>query len=332
MIGNSGWGTVTALDRIASPTLVLSFYRPAAVFVSGAAVSDTSRDDFTRGAAPYLAMLCGAFFFTIMGACAHALGGRCDWQVVMLARAAIPLVVAAVWAVAGGATLVLFGPWNLWMRSIAGSLSMMGAFYSFTRLPISQVLTLTNLYPVWVAVLSWPFLGQVPSADVWIAALTGVAGVFLIEQPEVAGAGSASAAAFASSLMSGFAMIGLHRLKHIDSRAIVVHFSLVSLLIALAAFGGFDRHLADAALSDPTTLLLLAGVGLSATVGQFLLTLAFTSGPPAQVAVVGLIQVAFGMLCDVVFWGQSFSLVTLAGTALVVGPTAWVLLKRQGVS
>jgi len=274
-------------------------------------------------------MLCGAFFFTVMGACAHALGDRCDWQVVMFARAGIPLLVAAAWALAGGARLVLFGPWNLWMRSIAGSLSMMGAFFSFTRLPISQVLTLTNLYPVWVAVLSWPFLGQIPSADVWIAAITGVAGVFLIEQPTAAGAGFASAAAFSSSLMSGFAMIGLHRLKHIDPRAIVVHFSLVSLLMAVAAFAGFDRHLTFSALCEPTTLLLLAGVGLSATIGQFLLTLAFTSGPPAQVAVVGLIQVAFGMVCDVVFWGQSFSGMTLLGTALVVAPTAWVLLRRQ---
>ena len=81
-------------------------------------------------------------------------------------------------------------------------------------------------------------------------------------------------------------------------------------------------------LTDPGTLLLLAGVGLSATLGQFLLTIAFTTGPAAQVAVVGLVQVAFGMLTDVVLWNQSFSSFTLLGTLLVIGPTAWVMLRR----
>jgi len=277
---------------------------------------------------PYLAMLGAAAAFTVMGGCAHALGKRCDWQIAMIARSVIPMVLSGSLAVAGGARLVFWGPRNLWLRSIAGSLSMMGAFFAFTRLPVSQVLTLTNLYPIWVAVLSWPFLGRVPGVSVWIAAITGVVGVILIEQPSSPGAGLASGSAFFSSLMSGFAMIGLHRLKQIDARSIVAHFSLVSLLTACTALLVFDRARPGAVLSDPGTLLLLAGVGLSATLGQFLLTIAFTTGPAAQVAVVGLVQVALGMLADVVLWQQSFSPITLLGTLLVIGPTAWVMLRR----
>ncbi len=273
-------------------------------------------------------MLAGAAAFTIMGACAHGLRSRCDWQVAMIARSAIPLLLATGMALSAKAKLVLFGPWNLWMRSIAGSLSMMGAFFAFTHLPISQVLTLTNLYPIWVAVLSWPFLGKAPSLDVWLAAAIGVTGVVLIEQPEGEGTGYASMAALSSSLMSGFAMIGLHRLKQIDPRAIVAHFSLVSLLTALGALAVFDHSIALDGLADPISVLLLAGVGLSATIGQFLLTLAFTHGSPARVAVVGLVQVAFGMACDVLLWGQPIGAWTMAGTALVIGPTAWVMLRK----
>lgn len=273
-------------------------------------------------------MLGAAAAFTVMGGCAHALGKRCDWQIAMIARSVIPMVLSGSLAVAGGAKLVFWGPRNLWLRSIAGSLSMMGAFFAFTRLPVSQVLTLTNLYPIWVAVLSWPFLGRGPGVSVWIAAITGVVGVILIEQPSSPGAGLASGSAFFSSVMSGFAMIGLHRLKQIDARSIVAHFSLVSLLTACTALLVFDRARPGAVLSDPGTLLLLAGVGLSATLGQFLLTIAFTTGPAAQVAVVGLVQVALGMLADVVLWQQSFSPITLLGTLLVIGPTAWVMLRR----
>lgn len=279
---------------------------------------------------PYLAMLAGACAFTVMGACAHALGQRCAWQLAMVARSAIPLVLTATLAVRAGAGLVWRGPANLWLRSIAGSLSMMGAFYAFSGLPISQVLTMTNLYPIWVAVLSWPLLGQLPSADIWIAAATGIAGVWLIEQPDTPGASQATLAALSSSLMSGFAMIGLHRLKHLDPRTVVAHFSGVSLLFALAAWLLLDNRPVPnpQPLLAPATLALMAGVGLSATVGQLLLTIAFTYGQPARVAVVGLVQVALGMLCDVLVWHQPLGPQTLLGTALVIGPTAWVMLRR----
>src|SRR5215467_1686935 len=127
-------------------------------------------------------MVCGAFAFSIMGACAHGLGEACDWQVVALARSIVPLCVATCLARSTGATLVLRGSRSLWLRSIAGSVSLVSTFYAFTRLPISEVLTLTNLFPIWVAVLSWPLLKVRPAPDVWVAAAAGIAGVVLIQQ------------------------------------------------------------------------------------------------------------------------------------------------------
>ena len=58
-------------------------------------------------------------------------------------------------------------------------------------------------------------------------------------------------------------------------------------------------------------LLQLLGVGLSATVGQIFLTKAFTVGPPAQLSVVGLSQVVFALLLEVVLWGRSPGLLSL---------------------
>jgi drug/metabolite transporter (DMT)-like permease len=72
-----------------------------------------------------------------------------------------------------GATLVFRGSRSLWLRSIAGSISLVGSFYAFTHLSVSEVITLTNLFPIWVAVLSWPLLRVIPAPDVWIAAAIG---------------------------------------------------------------------------------------------------------------------------------------------------------------
>jgi hypothetical protein len=40
--------------------------------------------------------------------------------------------------------------------SIAGSISLVCGFYAMTHYPVSEVLTLTNMFPLWVAVLSLP--------------------------------------------------------------------------------------------------------------------------------------------------------------------------------
>ena len=59
------------------------------------------------------------------------------------------------------------------------------------------------------------------------------------------------------------------------------------------------------------------------------LTLAFGSGPPAKVSVVGLTQIVFALAFDVVLWGRTVNLVTLIGMAMVIAPTAWLLTRSN---
>ncbi|MHB1034121.1 MAG: DMT family transporter [Pirellulales bacterium] len=278
---------------------------------------------------PYAWMLVGAWAFASMGTLAHALGPYCDWQVIALARTFLALVFAATLARVAGAKLVFFRPRTLWMRSIAGSISLVGTFYALTRLPVGDVLTLTNMFPIWVGVLSWPLLGVAPPWQIWPAVVCGVVGVVLIQQPHLAEGNFASLVALGCSFTTAVAMIGLHRLHEIDTRSVVVHFSAVSLLFCVAAMFAFDRGPAPADAAAGWTLAMLLGVGVTATIGQICLTKAFASGPPAQVSVVSLTQVGFGMAYDVLVWNRTFSSLTLVGTALVVAPTAWLLVRRE---
>ena len=97
---------------------------------------------------PYLWMLVGSFAFSWMGTLAHHVGSAesqgVDWQVVAIFRAIVPLVLVGAWALAAGVRLVFWKPGILWMRSIAGSLSLVGTFYALTRLPVSDVLSRTS--------------------------------------------------------------------------------------------------------------------------------------------------------------------------------------------
>ncbi len=280
--------------------------------------------------APYGWMLCGCFALAWMGQFAHHLRESCDWRLVALARSALALTFAAGLARLTGARLVLWRPAALWLRGVASSLSLLCTFYAFAQLPTSEVLTLTNTVPIWVAFLSWPLLGVRPSLSIWLAAGCGVIGVALIQSPHFAGSPTATPAvglALSAALTSAIAMLGLHRLQGLHPWAIVVHYSGVATLFVLAAWlvgGPVDL----APLQQSKTLLLLLGVGVAATIGQLCVTQAFTTGQPARVAVVGLMQIVFALGLDLAFDAPSLPLVALAGIGLVVLPTAWVMVGR----
>ena len=75
--------------------------------------------------------------------------------------------------------------------------------------------------------------------------------------------------------------------------------------------------------------LLLFGVGASATVGQFCLTKAFTLGVPSRVAVVGLSQVGFALIFELILENRDYNKASLLGMLLVLAPTAILLLRRH---
>jgi drug/metabolite transporter (DMT)-like permease len=274
-------------------------------------------------------MLYGSLAFALMGILTHALRTRCDWQVTAFARSAQALVFVALWMGITGIRPVLWRPRILWLRSLAGSMSLICNFYALPRLPVADVLTLSNLFPIWVALLSWPLERKAPSIGVWLSVIAGLTGVVLIQPPSLSGETIAALVALAASFFTAVAMMGLHRLDGIDARAVVVHFSAVSLLFCTGSLFVFQRDPALPSVWEARTLWMLVGVGAAATVGQLFLTKAFAAGPPAKVAVVGLTQVVFAMVVDVVLLEQSYSPTNLAGMALVMAPTAWLMVNRM---
>jgi drug/metabolite transporter (DMT)-like permease len=282
------------------------------------------------GLTPYVWMLCGCAWFTAMALLTRSLGQQdVQWQVVAVARSGLATAFALVLAVATGTRLVFFRPRILWVRSVAGSCSMVATFYALTHLPASEVLTLTNTFPVWVALLSWPMVGERPTAGVWVAVVSAVAGVALTQKPHLGGFPLAAWAALGASLLTAVAMLGLNRLRGVSSLGIVVHFSAVSTLFCGAAYLAFDRTTGIGRAADWDVLWRLVGVGATATVGQVFLTLAFSRGTATKVAVVGLSQVVMVMGFEAAVGWKRFDAPELVGTALVLGPTAWLLARAR---
>jgi drug/metabolite transporter (DMT)-like permease len=274
-------------------------------------------------------MLGGCVCFAIMSALAHKAGERCNWQTVAFFRAFLVLLFVGVFSVATGTRLVFFRPRKLWVRSIAGSCSLVMAFYALSKLPASTVVTLSNTFPIWVAVLSWPVLGIWPSPRVWVGVVGGIIGVYLIQQPHVGTDDFAIFVALVSALATSVAMIGLHKLRGVNPNAVVVHFSAVATIAASTSFLLFEKRADAAPFYDSQAIVLLLGVGLTASIGQICLTRAFIGGDPSRVSVIGMSQVVFTLIIDVTISGHDVTSTILVGTLLILIPTTWVMLERR---
>lgn len=276
----------------------------------------------------YFHMLWASLAFAVMAAVSHLAGERCDWQLVVVARAAVALCFALVIAKLFGVKLVLFGSRTLWVRSLAGSTGMLCNFYALAHLPVSDTLTLMNTAPIWVTLFLWLVFKQKPTPGIVAAVLISVIGIVLIQQPHFQDGKFACLMALCGAFCTSIAMLGLNRLQHIDPRAIVVHFSGVASVATTLFLLVTNRKDYSAQLSDKFTLMLLVLVGMAGVAGQIGMTQAFAKGHASKISVVALSQILFGLVFDVLFWNHALNVVSLLGMVLVIVPTAWLILSR----
>jgi len=276
---------------------------------------------------PAIWMIAAAFCFATMGALTHEVGAQCDWLLIALIRVLCSFLLAVAMSWSAGARLVLCSPRSLWVRSIAGTISLVCTFNALTRLPVADVLTLTNTYPIWIVLFTLLSGNRQGSWMDVILVSSGVFGVAIIQRPYMSGRGdSAVLVALLGSFTTAIAMLGLHRLRTVDPRAVVAHFSGLATLVVTAWFL-LRQPAIPLDFIDRAAVVRLLGVGLSGTMGQVLLTKAFAAGPPARIAVLSLTQVLFAMIYDVAIAGRILGADTIAGFLLVLIPSAWITIR-----
>lgn len=284
-------------------------------------------------------MFGSAAAFAAMSACAHSLRDYCDWRIVTIARAGLAFLFTFIIARHQKAPLVWPGPKTLWVRSIAGSLGMLCAFFTLTHMPISGSMILQNSYPFWVALLSWPVLGIRPTKSVWVAVVCGFIGMSLIAQAYTRPAMEykhlplATVLAVTASILTSIVMFGLHKLKRLHPLAIALHFAGVATVVmtSFALLTSIRDPIDWSRLSELKTLALLLSVGGLATLGQVLMTSAFQHGPPDRLAVIALSQSVFTLILDFLIWQHPITSGLVFGMTLILGPGAWLVTRSRRV-
>lgn len=243
------------------------------------------------------------------------------------------------------------------LRAMSGFMGVYGLYYSVQYLPLSEATVITFLAPIMTCyACSLLIPGETFSRRQQLAGIVSLVGVVLIARPfrdrsspadEIDGTDSyhhilATIVAFVGVLGAAGAYTSIRMIgRRAHPLVSVTYFSSVTTIIsltAMAAVPGVPFRLP----STPTEWILLTGLGVCGFLLQFLLTAGLSYVPPADVGdkagqgsrATSMVytQVLFALFYDKVVWGSTLSLVSWAGSALILACAVSVAVMQEGPS
>jgi S-adenosylmethionine uptake transporter len=211
------------------------------------------------------------------------------------------------------------------MRSLIGSVSLMGYFYAITKLPVATANTLNYTSPIFLAIATTVVLGERFSNWLVVAIVLGFGGVALLLRPTfAAGTEGPAAIGLLSGIFSAWAYLSvrtLGRLGEPDWR-VLFYFALVATLLN-GAWTGLSASFHPVTGSNAWMLL---GIGLCGTLAQLAMTRAYRTGNTLVVGAFSYTTILFTTLFTVIIWGGGIGWMEIAGMVIIA--TSGVLAMR----
>jgi drug/metabolite transporter (DMT)-like permease len=228
----------------------------------------------------------------------------------------------------------LFGQWrdlvpNRWPLHIARGILQFSLVWCFvfavSKLSLANAYTIFMSAPLLITALSVPMLREHVGWQRWLAVFVGLIGVIVVLKPSDTGwVTIGGLAALASAVGYALNAITIRILTRTDTSAATVLWSILFLtfISGLAAIAGWMPLQAQ-------HWPLIAGLGLSGALGQYLITEAFSRAPPPVVAPLEYTALAWGMFFDWVLWTTAPSLRMLTGATIIVASGIYVISKER---
>ena len=225
------------------------------------------------------------------------------------------------------------------LRGLFGVSAMYCFFLSYKLLPLSDAIALSLSGPIFLTVLSIPFLGEHVGVRRWSACIVGFVGVLIMTRPNMlfgaAGVWQPEALVpLLGAVFYAFAMISIRRLTGTEaSSTIVFYFTLFATLagLATAPLGAVDPDLAWV-WPSPTEWLIVAAIGLMGGSAQILMTIAYRCAPVSVVAPFDYMALVYGFILGFMFFREVPDAYLIVGGATVVASGIYIVHRETVVA
>ncbi len=199
-------------------------------------------------------------------------------------------------------------------RSLAGLGSMYLFFYTLGHLPLAEAVLLSYTSPLFIPLVARIWIGEPVPPAVCGAVVLGFAGVLFILRPGPGVLRPVALLGLGSGVLMAVAMVSIRRMADTEPPdRIVFYFSLIaSVVSALPLAPAWQTP-------SPRAMGLLAGIALLAVFSQMLLTRGYSLAPAGRVGPFSYTNIVFSALIGRLFWSETFSPLSVAGTLLICG-------------
>ena len=203
----------------------------------------------------------------------------------------------------------------LLMRAVFGSIGLFCNFYALDHLVLSDASILNKLAPFFTLILSALFLKEKTNWKQFLFVSLAFVGMLFVVRPEMHFSESmvASIVGVIGGFGAGTAYACVRALgkRGMPSSEIVFGFSLVSTIVAIPFV------IIDHAPMSSLQIFYLSMASVSATIGQFGITLAYKEAPSKEISIFEYFTVVFSALWGILFLGQIPYWTSIIGYAII---------------
>lgn len=204
---------------------------------------------------------------------------------------------------------------HLW-RGLSGTVALGLFFYCITKLPLATAVTLNYTAPMFLTLLTMLVLKERCQPPMILSIALGFSGVVLLLHPTLQHDQLATGLlGLISGFLAGVAYLNVKQLGALGEPAsrTVLYFSLIASICSGAWILSGPIHPIDG-----TGLLILLGLGGTATLAQLAMTQAYLAGDTLVVGSLAYSTILFASLLGALIWHETLTPVAWAGMILII--------------
>ena len=207
-------------------------------------------------------------------------------------------------------------------RAFAGVCGNILFFYSFQRLPLADVIVISQAVPIFVTILAVWVLNEKVGWRRWLAVLVGFLGVTLAIQPSINFA-LVSLYALAATVFWATTILMMRLLGATESPfSVAFYFMLFGAVITGCAQPWVWRS------PEPDIIFLIIGVGLTGALGQLLMSYSLKLASASVVTPFNYTGIFWAIGFDIIFWGLVPSWYIIFGAILITGSGIFIFRRE----
>lgn len=218
-------------------------------------------------------------------------------------------------------------PWWIAIRTGAGVIGGMSAFYAFSVLPLAQVYAILFATPLLITALSVPILGETVRLRRWLAVAVGLFGVLVVLDPGGLELSLGHLAAVVAATGSALASVIVRKIGRDERLVVLLIYPMLGQFLLMALFMPFVYKPMEA-----IDLALVAMVAIFGHVAMRLIIRAYRMAEASMVAPMQYSQILWATLFGALFFNEWPGMNVAVGAAIVIASGLYILFRESSGS